>query len=101
MRFLPTQVPVWVSIRVRYRYLAAAWPLCAAQVIIDADLWRDRLPSSIEAIFATPRCSKQQMAKVRAVRLRFLAHYSLDEGAVPLLFMDTETGTDSPFAEIA
>jgi hypothetical protein len=70
------------------------------EVVVDADVWRDRLPSTVEAIFATPRCSEQQVAEVRAVRARFLAHYSLDEGAVPMLLLDTETGTDFPFAEI-
>ena len=69
-------------------------------MIIDAGVWRDSLLSTIEAIFATPRCSEQQMAEVRAVRASFLAHHRLDDGAVPLLLLDTETGTDFPFAEI-
>lgn len=69
-------------------------------MILDAGVWRDSLPSTIEAIFATPRCSEQQLAEARAVRASFLAHSGLDDGAVPLVLLDTETDTNFPFVEI-
>lgn len=69
-------------------------------MILDAGVWRDSLPSTIEAIFATPWCSEQQLAEVRAVRASFLAHFGLDDGAVPLVLLAARRWSDFLFVEI-